>query len=88
VCVEDIAFVGTFRLKVRTEDKNLSQVAAGGVKPPAGRRREGGDLRGAGLDQIGEIVNTIDRENVTAIAGARDKAIMLIEAESLDKILV
>ena len=86
--VEDIAFVRAFRLGAGTEDKNLPQVAAGGIESSAGRGSEGGDLRGAGLDQIGEIVDAVDGENVAAIAGAGEQASALIEAESVDEIFV
>src|ERR1035438_9671941 len=48
--VEDIAFVRAFRLGAGTEDKDFSEVAAGGVKSSAGRGGKGGDLCGARLD--------------------------------------
>src|SRR4029077_916841 len=86
--VEDIAFVGAFRLGAGAENENLSQIAAGGVEASAGRGGEGGDLRGAGFDQIGEIINAVDGKNVTAIAGAGDEASVLIEGQGVDEIFM
>src|SRR5208337_986032 len=90
VRVEDVAFVRAFGLKARSEDKNLSQVAAGGVEPSARRRGKGRDLRSAGLDEIGVFISlvAVDGKNVAAIAGTSEQASVLIEAESVDEIFV
>ena len=86
--VEDIAFVSALRLGTGSKQKNLAQVAPRGVEPSAGSSSEGGDLRGAGLHQIGEVVNAVDGKNVTAVAGSCDEAPALIEPESVDEIFV
>ena len=88
VRVEDIAFVRAFRLGARAKDENFPQVAAGCVEASAGRGGESGDLRGAGFDQIGEIVDAVDGEDVTAIAGAGEQASVLVEAERVDEIFM
>src|SRR5208282_3338323 len=90
VRVEDIAFIRAFGFEAGTEDKNLSQVAAGSVESSARRGGEGRDLRGAGFDEIGVIISlvAIDGKNVAAIAGAGEQASVLIEAESVDEIFV
>src|SRR5258708_3047040 len=86
--VEDIAFVRAFRLGSGSENEDFSQVAAGGIESSAGRGGEGGDLRGAGFDQIGEIVNAVNGKNVAAIAGAGDEVAVVIEGQGVDKIFV
>ena len=68
--------------------KIFPQVAAGSVETSARRGGKSGDLCGARLDQIGEIVDAVDGENVAAIAGAREQASVRIEAESVDEIFV
>ena len=42
--IENIAFVRTFALRARTENKNLAEVTAGGIESAAGSLGETGDL--------------------------------------------
>jgi len=78
VRIEDIAFVRAFRLGSGPRTKIFPGCCWRRRVPP-GRGGEGGDLCGAGFDEIGEIVDAVDGKNVTAIAGAGDEASVLIE---------
>src|ERR1700683_3036995 len=88
VRVEYVTLIRTFGLQAGAENKNLPQVAARRVKSSARCGRESGDLRGARFDQIGEVIDAVDGENVSAIARAGKEASMLIEGESVNEIVV
>src|ERR1035438_7067967 len=88
VGIENVAFVGSFRLGTGTKHENLAQVAAGNVKTSAGCGGKCGDLAAARFYEVGEIIDTVDGKDVAAIAGSSEQGATLIEAKSVDQIVV
>ena len=85
--IKNIALIRAFALRTRAQEKNLSQVAAGGIEAAAGSLGKTSDLRGRGLQQVGKFILPVDGENMSAVSGAGEQFVMRIEREGINDIL-
>ena len=85
--IVDITLIGALRLRARSEQEQLSEIAGRSVESAARRFGECGYLIGARFKQIGKNIITVDGINSAFIARTGQQGAVLIKSKGVDKVI-